>query len=85
MKHSCEKISQLASDQLERKLTLAERVSMWFHFLMCSACKHYSENLNKLHQALCLKREREGQQTLLPKDKRIRINEALQTISSEKK
>jgi predicted anti-sigma-YlaC factor YlaD len=85
MKRACEKISQLASNQLERKLTIAERVSMWFHFLMCGACKHYSKNLRKLHQTLCLKREQEGRQAMLPDEKRIRIDEALQTITSEKK
>jgi predicted anti-sigma-YlaC factor YlaD len=84
MKRACEKISQLASDQLERKLTIAERVSMWFHFLMCGACEHYSKNLNKLHQALYLKREREGQEMLLPTDKRRQIDKNLQALSHDK-
>jgi len=85
VKHACERISQLASDQLERKLSIAERASMWFHFLMCGACRHYHENLNKLHQALQLKRAQQSQGQSIPADKREVIEQALQTLNHSKK
>ncbi len=85
MKHSCERISQLASDELERKLSLAERFSMGFHFLMCGACKQYHQNLHKLHQALMLKRRHENEEVILPDDKRALIEQTLQTLPTIKK
>ena len=85
MKHSCERISQLASDQLERKLSLAERFSMGFHFLMCGACKQYHQNLQKLHQALMLKRKRNTEEMILPSDKRALIKQALQVLTNTRK
>ncbi len=85
MKHSCERISQLASDELERKLSLTERFSMGFHFLMCGACKQYHQNLHKLHQALMLKRTQSNEKAMLPSDKRVLIEQALQTLPTTKK
>ena len=85
MKRSCEKISQLASDELERKLSLAERFSMWFHFLMCGACKQYHQNLHKLHQVLMLKRTQSNEKAMLPSAKRALIEQALQTLPTTKK
>ncbi len=81
MKHACEKISQLASDQLERKLSFSERLSMQFHFLMCGACKHYHQNLLKLHETLNIKRKEISKDISLPEEKRSRIQQSLQELS----
>ena len=80
MKHACEKISQLASDQLERKLSFSERLSMQFHFLMCGACKHYHQNLLKLHEALNVKRKAISEDASLPEDKRAHIEQTLREL-----
>lgn len=80
MKHACEKISQLASDQLERKLSFSERLSMQFHFLMCGACKHYHQNLLKLHEALNVKRKVISEGASLPEDKRENIKQTLRDL-----
>ncbi len=85
MKHACERISQLTSDALERKLSIVERFSMGFHFLLCSACEQYHENMRKLHQALQLQRERNSKNAKLPPDKREAITQTLQTLHTTRK
>ncbi len=81
MKYACEKVSQLASEQLERRLSLRERLVMRFHFLMCGACKHYHQNLLKLHEALNIKRKEISKDAVLPEEKRSRIHQSLQELS----
>lgn len=84
MKHACEKVSALASEQLERALTLSERLTMGFHFLMCSACHHYSRNIKKLNETLTLKRNGDEKavdsSTVLPENKRHDISETLDRL-----
>ncbi|MDQ7005312.1 MAG: hypothetical protein Q9N67_10505 [Ghiorsea sp.] len=78
MKHACEKISHLASEQLDRKLSMSERFSMLLHFLMCAACRHHSQNILKLHRALLLQRQQNTDDLQLPDEKRKNIQESLQ-------
>lgn len=78
MKHACEKYTQLTSEQLDRKLSLAERLSMFTHFLMCAGCKHYNQNMLKLHQVFVLNRSETRGNLQLPDEKRERIQESLQ-------
>jgi len=85
VKHACEKISQLASEQLERKLSVGERLTMWFHHLMCAACKHYAQNLLKLHETFNVKRKKILKDATLPEDKREVIHQSLQELSKHPK
>ncbi len=85
MKHACEKISQLASEQLERRLSLRERFAMHFHFLMCGACKFYYQNLLKLHETLNIKRKEMSEDIVLPEKERSRIHQSLQELSKHSK
>jgi len=84
MKHSCEKISVLISEELERELTLVERISMHFHFLMCGACKHYNDNIQKLHRIFKMRLKKKYQTMTLPSEKRDIIKAALrkETLNS---
>ncbi|OIQ01080.1 MAG: hypothetical protein AUK35_00510 [Zetaproteobacteria bacterium CG2_30_46_52] len=86
MKHVCEKVSRLASEQLERQLTLSERLKMSLHLMMCSACLHYSRNLKKLSETLKLKRNDEEKSlyatTTLPVEKRQHISSVLSKMEN---
>ncbi len=84
MKHACEKITQLTSDQLERVLSLHERLSMVFHFLICEACKHYNQNTLKLHQVLELYRHKKVSEMKLPEVARNRIYKSIQASFIQK-
>ena len=77
MKHACEKISILASEQLERELGWQEKLQMKFHFLMCGACKQYHKNMLKLHKALQLKLQADVSDAVLPGDKRQKIERTI--------
>lgn len=83
MKHACEEISLLVSENLERQLTLREKLWMRMHFLMCAACRHYDENMSKLHVFFQLKRQLPVDETSLPVEKRKKIEHMLQDISSK--
>jgi len=80
VKHSCERISQLASEELERELSFSERWAMRFHFLMCDSCKFYYQNLLKLHETFNLKRKEMIEDATLPEDKRHAIHQLLQKL-----
>jgi len=84
VKRSCERISQLASEQLDRKLNLRERFAMRFHFFMCVACKHYSENMLKLHQVLQLQCKEKVSDIELPTDKRKTIEQSIRKLIEHK-
>ncbi len=80
MKHACEKISHLASEKLERKLSLRELFMMQIHFLMCHACRQYSRNMLKLHQTLQLRLKAKDNEALLPDEKREKIKCVIQAL-----
>ncbi len=45
MMMNCEKASTLASAAFDRKLSLAERIGVWAHWLMCAPCRAYRKQL----------------------------------------
>lgn len=45
---SCRKNTQLISDNLDRKLTRYQRLSMTMHGLMCSVCRTYRRQVEAL-------------------------------------
>ena len=45
MKYACNEISQLASESLDRPLTLRERLKFKLHLSMCSHCRDYDHNM----------------------------------------
>ncbi len=48
---NCKQASRLTSDSMERKLTLWQRVNLWFHFGMCKLCSSFSKDLLRLREA----------------------------------
>ena len=77
MKHACERISQLASERMERDLSIFESLGLRMHILMCSACRHYNKSLHVLHRALKLKRHSEGESIQLSEEKRESIKKTI--------
>jgi len=83
MKHACEEISRLASEKLERRLSLVERVRLRLHLLMCSACRHYDAHITKLHRILKKRQKNTWSDVQLPSDKREKIKASLKDSSDE--
>ncbi len=48
---NCKEVTLLASESLDRKLTLKERIGLRFHLLMCNLCTRYVRQLKFMHQA----------------------------------
>ncbi len=48
---NCKEVTLLASESLDRKLTLKERIGLQFHLLMCKLCARYVRQLKFMHQA----------------------------------
>ena len=48
---NCREVSQLASEALDRKLTLKERIGLRFHLMMCKLCTRYVRQLKFMHHA----------------------------------
>ncbi len=48
---SCKKVSRLLSESMERKLSVWDRIGLWFHLSMCKLCKGFSKDLQQLREA----------------------------------
>ncbi len=47
---SCEKVTQLCSQELERPLELRERAAMRAHLMMCSGCTNFRKQMKLLRR-----------------------------------
>jgi predicted anti-sigma-YlaC factor YlaD len=48
----CVEATRLVSEAQERKLRLAERVSLRMHLMMCSGCRNFAQQMPVLRRAL---------------------------------
>jgi hypothetical protein len=48
----CKHASRLVSQSMDRRLSLAERVGLRFHLLLCDACSNFSRQLVLLREAI---------------------------------
>lgn len=48
---NCRQTSELCSQELERKLSMSEQVSLATHLMMCRHCSNYKKHIRLLHQA----------------------------------
>lgn len=48
---SCQEVSRLLSESMDRRLSLRERVGLWFHLGMCRLCRGFSRELRLLRDA----------------------------------
>jgi len=47
---SCEKVTQLCSQELERPLAMRERAVMGAHLMMCSGCTNFRKQMKLLRR-----------------------------------
>jgi len=78
MKHACRHASRLASDSIERKLSLWERFSFHMHLAMCKNCRNVESALQLMHQATDLMRETRYGKIKLNETQRNRLHEMFQ-------
>jgi hypothetical protein len=52
MRLSCKEATQLLSQREDRKLTLAERVALRLHLVICRGCRAVSEQIPFLRRAV---------------------------------
>ncbi len=75
---SCKKVAQLASESLDRSLTLQERLSMRLHLLHCNFCSRYVRQLKFLNRACANANENQARSEIgLTEDSRERIRDRL--------
>jgi len=48
---TCKNATKLISKSQEKPLALKERISLRFHLLICSGCKHYNKQMSFIRQA----------------------------------
>jgi hypothetical protein len=49
---SCEEVSRLVSESLDRQLPLGQRLSVRLHLLMCSLCSRFRRQIMFLNRAV---------------------------------
>jgi hypothetical protein len=48
---TCKEVTRMASDSMERKLSLRQRFEMRLHLLICALCMRYVKQLQFMHDA----------------------------------
>lgn len=83
MKHwmfKCSEVSKLASESMDRKLPLRERMGIKFHLMMCGDCSRHKDQLHSLQEMMHNTAhflEKGINLDVLPDEARLRIKEAL--------
>lgn len=49
---TCEEVSRLISESLERSLSFRERTGMRIHFLMCEFCRRFREQMAFIREVM---------------------------------
>ena len=49
---SCKELTEVCSAEMERPLTLGERLSLRVHLMMCSGCTNYRQQLKTLSNVM---------------------------------
>ncbi|RJF97543.1 zf-HC2 domain-containing protein [Noviherbaspirillum saxi] len=52
IKPNCREVHQLASEAMDRELSLVERARMHMHLLVCAACRNFSGQMQLLRRAM---------------------------------
>lgn len=48
---ACDEVTRMASDRLERNLTLRERVQFSLHLTVCGLCRRYADQVRLIQEA----------------------------------
>jgi hypothetical protein len=46
---NCKEVTQLCSQELDRKLSLLERMSLRTHLMMCTGCSNFRKQMSSIH------------------------------------
>lgn len=49
---SCNEVTRLVSEGLDRQLGFGARVALRVHFMMCRGCRNFEEHMRRLRQAI---------------------------------
>jgi len=52
LKPTCKEVHQLASESMDRELTMVERTRMRMHLLVCDGCRNFSEQMDLIRKAM---------------------------------
>ncbi|MDQ6970495.1 MAG: zf-HC2 domain-containing protein [Mariprofundus sp.] len=77
MKQACNEISQLASDSLDRPLSLSERLKFKLHLCMCSHCRDYNHNMKFIRKVTDMMRKTNYGQIRLSEEQRQKLHAKL--------
>jgi len=77
MKHACHYASRLASDSLDRPLTLWERIRLKLHLSICNNCKNCDNNLKLMRQINELMRMNDYSHLRLSEQQQKHLHQAL--------
>jgi predicted anti-sigma-YlaC factor YlaD len=87
MMMSCQEVSRLLSESMERKLSFWERVGLWLHLGMCKLCRGFSEDLRRLRDAArqhaeAIENDMSGSDAILSQETRERMKRILGSQNS---
>lgn len=80
---SCQEVSRLVSESMERRLPLRQRIGLWMHLTMCRLCKGFARQLRVIRSAAKQHGEAEADTSLkektLTNDARERMRRAIRS------
>lgn len=82
---SCEEVARLASEALDRRLTLRERIAMRMHFTICYFCRRYHDQLACMQRGLKSHGEKLGQDCgkCLCAEEKAKLKEACRGVAEK--
>ncbi len=82
---NCDELTQLASESLDRRLSLKERILIRLHLGMCVLCRRYHRQLRVIHEALKENPDNftEAYQVTLSADRKARLKKLIETGPQE--
>ena len=77
---NCDELTQLASESLDRRLSLKERILIGLHIGMCVLCRRYHRQLRVIHEALKENPDSfaEAYQATLSADRKARLKKLIE-------
>ena len=78
MNHACRHASRLASDSIDRKLTIFERLQFHLHLAICKNCRNCDKAFRLIHQSIKLMRETRYGEVRLSDSQRQHLHQAIE-------
>ncbi|ATX81655.1 Putative zinc-finger [Mariprofundus ferrinatatus] len=77
MKHACRQASRLASDSIDRKLSILERLKFHLHLAICKNCRNCDNSFRLVHQTTKLMRKTRYGDARLSDSQRQQLHKAI--------